>query len=81
MIVGVTIGILVVALLAVATWMLMVGLLGIAGARYVRCASCGHLVLASPDRPPPCPYCRHPRVLHPLHPVHLPGTHHGLSAR
>jgi DNA-directed RNA polymerase subunit RPC12/RpoP len=51
-----------------ATWMAIVGLLGVTGAiRLRRCRTCGHLITTTPNMAPACPYCRHRRLGHVVH--------------
>jgi hypothetical protein len=58
-------------LLAVSTWMAVVGLLGALGSTMFRCQACGHLLVA-PRRPgATCPYCRHPWLASHLTPLHV----------
>ena len=64
------------ALLAVATWMAVVGLMGATGAIMLRrCRNCGHLRAARPNGSA-CLYCHHPRLARHLMPMRL---HHLLS--
>jgi hypothetical protein len=60
-------------LAAGATWMAVVGLVGVAsGQRLKRCRSCGHLLTTAWRRPPSqCPVCRHPWLASHVMPVHL----------
>ncbi len=74
----------IVALGMTATWMAIVGLLGVGGAvRLRRCRTCGHLITTTPHLAPACPYCRYPRLLGRA--VHmrlhhfLPGEWQGLA--
>lgn len=56
-------GLILMALLATATWMAIVGLLGVTGCfRLRRCRSCGHLIPTSTPAVAACPYCRHPHL-------------------
>ncbi len=80
MIVLAAIGAVVLALLvAVATWMAIVGLMGAIGAvRFKRCRVCGHLRSGwSLTHPTLCAYCRHPWLVRHVMPVRL---HHLLPA-
>jgi DNA-directed RNA polymerase subunit RPC12/RpoP len=66
----------IIALGVTATWMAIMGLLGVTGAvRLRRCRTCGHLITTTPQMAPACPYCRHPRLL--AHLVHM-RLHHFL---
>jgi DNA-directed RNA polymerase subunit RPC12/RpoP len=67
-------GALAVAVLAtVATWMAIVGLLGVGGfVRMQRCRSCGHLVSTPVGRRVgACPMCSHSHLSHMVPAVHL----------
>lgn len=64
------------ALLAVATWMAIVGLEGVLGAiRLQRCRTCGHLVPSSSDDVSACGFCRVDHALH-AHLAHVRVHHH-----
>jgi DNA-directed RNA polymerase subunit RPC12/RpoP len=53
------------ALAIAATWMAVVGLMGITGMiRLRRCRGCGHMLPSTRGSTVDCPYCRHPRLLH-----------------
>jgi len=73
-------GVLVLALGALTTVALYLGLLGTIGAvRLVRCGTCGHWGWTSSTRPlRACSFCRHDHLMHPIltaqHYVH---AHHG----
>jgi len=66
-------------LVAITTWMAIVGLMGVIGAvRFKRCRMCGHLRPGgSQGQSAVCPYCRHPWLAHHLMPVRI---HHFLPA-
>lgn len=69
-------GVVLLLLLAVATYMAVVGLMGAVGAvRLKRCRACGHL-RAAPSPGSACAYCRHPWLARHLMPMRL---HHLLS--
>ena len=69
----------IIGLAVVATWMSVVGLLGVAGnQRLRRCRSCGHLLTTGWKKTPSeCPVCRHPWLRRHVFPVHL---HHLFPA-
>lgn len=62
-----------IGLALVATWMAVVGLLGVVGnQRLRRCRSCGHLMTSTwRQSPSACPVCRHPWLKRHILPVHL----------
>jgi hypothetical protein len=63
-------------LLAVATWMAIVGLEGVLGAiRLQRCRTCGHLVPSSSEHVAACAFCRVDHSLH-AHFSHVRVHHH-----
>ncbi len=48
-----------------ATWMGLVGVMGLTGTVcFKRCHACGHLLPVASWPVTVCPYCRHPRLLH-----------------
>jgi hypothetical protein len=75
----VALGVLAFVVLAVSTWMAIVGLMGVAGGmRFARCSACQHLLPTSfPTSPLSCAYCRHPLL---LHPTHWLDRHHRVTA-
>jgi hypothetical protein len=65
-----------IGLVVTATWMAIVGLMGITGAlRLRRCRECGHLIPSTPQMATGCPYCRHERLARHVIPMRL---HHFL---
>lgn len=63
----------IVALAGAATWMALVGLVGVASNhRLLRCRSCGHLMTSSwKQKQTECPVCRHPWLKRHVLPVRL----------